>query len=1646
MKKTTFTHHASVLLFFILLILASSIHAADWPMFGGNAARTGSTPEQLSFPLVPCWVFEPTQTPRPAWPQPGKEMHRMDFDYAPQPVVSEGLVVFCSNADDSVRALDMETGKPIWRFTTGGPCRFAPAIVSGKVILGSDDGWVYALETKSGQLIWKFRGAPRADQLLGNERMISRWPIRGGVVVMDNAVYFAAGMWPAEGVYVYALDVETGKVIWVNDTSGTLYCNQPHGGASAFTGVCPQGNLLASGDVLLVPSGRTTPAAYDRRTGKLLYYQPYLSTVPHEPEGWQNRANGGSWSMISTQVFFSSMHQIGAPERDSKIAETDPLLTDGLITYSLGTGYRKCALPEYFFGVTDDSTLYAVKAGEIQAINLASWLNAGNLNGAMRWSQKLETRPYCMALSGNAVVIGGRNTLTVLSSSDGKILCDFKINGQARCLAISNGHVIASTQRGEIFSYAYSSSDIPHLSHVHEPLAWDFGTDGRAIALANKALKDTGTTEGYALIAGEENANLATVLASQSKLHVISALRDSKIVTQERARLLTTNLYGTRVAVQKCESNSRLPYASYFADVVVATGDSKNWPLAELYRVTRPCGGKLYLTEPRTRDIGTVAQMAGATRSEVQTLANGVIITRGPLQGAGEWRSQWADGGKTGVGKESRVKPPFEVLWFGSAGPDRMMSRHWNGAAPLSVTGRVFVPGQHHVIAMDAYNGRELWCTELENTGRQSVVEKSSNFIADDDSLYIARGSACYRLNQATGKLVANYKIPSSEVIPPVENKESSVALEWPPLWQVFGPFSEKATPLSTQQLQAIPSSLTIDGKDYKPSPYHTVEGMIDFTYLYGGFGFLPLKTGEQPGHYPRSGSIQTDEEPSHARFAYAFTKIQCPTAGRLTIGAGADCWMWWFLDGQPVTPELAGGKNVIIPKNIFTVQVTAGEHVLAARVKSGSEGWCLYAMGGAQFESYLHSLILRQTHISWSYLGENGNLLFCGTTLPPTGSFRSGYCGTEFLAFDKNRGDICWKYKSKDRILSNVAAYGDGKVFLVETNSPDDESFFKIPDQVKTVVHTLIALDMKTGRKLWEQKDLPTTSYFPWMQIEPCDVKYNKGIVVVTDLAAYDASTGKKLWTHNGQTRGGRLIHGDWLLGQNETLNLRTGEERTTTDMLTSDKVKWQFARAYGCGPIAGCQNMLFFRSGTTGFFDMAANGTTNFGGVRPGCAVTMIPANGLMNIPEGSSGCSCAYNFQTSLALIPRETRNDDWYVFQGAWTNGDVKSLSLNFGAPGDRREFQKNAWLGFPRPSVVGACPVAMNIVSGAMDYYYARGTSVTFSENTKNPWIYTSGVRGAGEICVDLRGSRTVPVELCSAPPTSDGRLNPSCWENVAPITFEGRANLTDPAVTLKLCRDANNLYLTFHRKAVNRDGHAFPYVGKSKGHDEITKWRDSILWNEDYFGVTLTDEKNANKLWFAVGPAGGYCEGRTEPGNRTNLKWDGDWKRTVTADAAGWGVEMAIPFETLRQGGVDPMTLRFNCGTQNASNQGRGLAFLMNTQMSSMIAPWSSPLANCERFASLAFQPSSPEMTRSHLIRLHFADLEMNEPGHRVFNVALQGVPVLTDFDIAKEAGGARKPLIKEFKDIKGNGEILLSLTPKIGTPILSGMEIINKE
>ena len=249
--------------FFIgCVCLVSNLSAADWPMWRHDPGRTATTEQKLPENLKLKWVHQ-LQPQIPAWND-----GRLQFDKGYEPILLGKRLFVSSTWDDSVTAFDSETGEQIWKFFTNGPVRMAPVGGKGRVMFGSDDGNFYCIKASDGSLVWKMKAVPSERKVIGNGRLISVWPVRGGPVLKDDRVYFAAGVWPLEGVFVYCLDVENGEVIWLNDRCSYKYGIAPHN-AEAFGGLAPQGYLLVESGDLIVPSSNAYPARLDLKTGAL---------------------------------------------------------------------------------------------------------------------------------------------------------------------------------------------------------------------------------------------------------------------------------------------------------------------------------------------------------------------------------------------------------------------------------------------------------------------------------------------------------------------------------------------------------------------------------------------------------------------------------------------------------------------------------------------------------------------------------------------------------------------------------------------------------------------------------------------------------------------------------------------------------------------------------------------------------------------------------------------------------------------------------------------------------------------------------------------------------------------------------------------------------------------------------------------------------------------------------------------------------------------------------------------------------------------------------------------------------------------------------------------------------------------------------
>ena len=289
-----------------LILLTTALPASDWPMWRCDAERTAAAPDPLPENLHLQWVRKYPALRAAFW-QVRQERGQFDLGY--EPIVCGKTMFVPSSLNDSLTALDTETGEERWRFYAEGPIRLAAAAGRGKVYVASDDGRLYCLDAATGRAPWSVRGAPSPRRVLGNGRLISAWPARGAPVLAGNTVYFAAGVWPFEGIFVTALEAATGRRRWVNDRTGSLYMVHPHG-AMSFGGPSPQGYLLVQGGELAVPSSRAFPAWFHRASGELASFEFGYGGHGSVPGGWFLASDAEGRPCVDPEIN-SETHDVG---------------------------------------------------------------------------------------------------------------------------------------------------------------------------------------------------------------------------------------------------------------------------------------------------------------------------------------------------------------------------------------------------------------------------------------------------------------------------------------------------------------------------------------------------------------------------------------------------------------------------------------------------------------------------------------------------------------------------------------------------------------------------------------------------------------------------------------------------------------------------------------------------------------------------------------------------------------------------------------------------------------------------------------------------------------------------------------------------------------------------------------------------------------------------------------------------------------------------------------------------------------------------------------------------------------------------------------------------------------------------------------
>ena len=751
-----------------------SLLAADWPMWRYGVARNGASPEALPETLSLQWSRKLSE-PKPAWPNES----RLHFDASYEPVAVDSQLFVGSMVDGSLAAFDAVTGSENWRFYSDGPVRLAPAVANGRVYFGSDDGFLYCLDADTGTLHWKVSGAPaeRGQRMhLGNMRLISFWPVRGGPVVDGGVVYFGAGIWPTMGVFVRAVDADSGRVIWTNGDSHAIENLRIDHNYTHEGGISPQGHLLVTKDWVIVPNGRSMPARLDRTSGELQYFV-------------QGYRNGDSRVTLSDDIALVGatgvLNLTDGREIASRWAAAGKDAPGGWsIDYDLFEGpyhpykfapacdYRSAIVAGIAYGV-EDGTVFAydlmgAKTSLYEEEGRGKTLKPARWDVPLKWKlatqfagQELPTR--CVIRAGERIYSHSGTNLMAVSLPKGSeeaasVVWTEELASEPASLLAANGRLFVAATDGTLYCFGESDGKPHSIPLASAPLP---EVQDEAAEIAASILEEAGVVEGFAVVLGLSDGCLLEELLKRTELDVIAVGNDSSAVDRLRRRLITDGVYSGRLQLITGDPNS-IDLPPYLAsllivgDVSAVQVDSVD-RVKRLFEILRPYGGTACLVHRGSARPDLFSHISPETlpSAKIRSTADLVLLQRhGPLPQSAVWTHETGDASRSFFSRDELVKAPLGVLWYGD-GPDHGFYKsndYGHGIKPQVAGGRMFAlqVASDTLHAVDAYTGRLLWTRK---------VGSSARYVSMPDSLYLADGRECLVVDSASGETRQTFSI-----------------------------------------------------------------------------------------------------------------------------------------------------------------------------------------------------------------------------------------------------------------------------------------------------------------------------------------------------------------------------------------------------------------------------------------------------------------------------------------------------------------------------------------------------------------------------------------------------------------------------------------------------------------------------------------------------------------------------------------------------------------------------------------------------------------------------------------------------------------------------------------------------------------------
>jgi outer membrane protein assembly factor BamB len=314
-----------------------------------------------------------------------------------------------------------------------------------------------------------------------------------------------------------------------------------------------------------------------------------------------------------------------------------------------------------------------------------------------------------------------------------------------------------------------------------------------------------------------------------------------------------------------------------------------------------------------------------------------------------------------------------------------------------------------------------------------------------------------------------------------------------------------------------------------------------------------------------------------------------------------------WHRKPGATIVRIAGGRLFVRDTNLYAIDVYTGRHLWQRDVSSldRSEDKMVAVPDAVYLASGKSCVVLNP--VNGENIHEIGlpvDVTESWSILRVTGDSLIAACGIPIVCVNRHSGDLIWKHDRQAE--AGCLVLGNGKVFCSD--------FVATPRGEKKPDVPIEALDIQTGKVLWQ-----TTG---GSQVRYCE----SSDVLCTTNGVFRGSDGTLVnKAAISMVAGNKLISGG---ADHVTIwDSQTGET-------SRDGQKWN---RRGCTILRGGSNLLTTRfMGNAAYMDIATGKITSIWNVRAACSNNLFPANGVLNIPDLSGGCTCNY-MPISQAFVP-------------------------------------------------------------------------------------------------------------------------------------------------------------------------------------------------------------------------------------------------------------------------------------------------------------------------------------------------------------------------------------------------------------------------